>query len=250
MPADQLRPDERSFEELLRWDDDGFDTQLHGETHEGDHPHVMRQRQPARHHVRVDVEFQPVVQGDGIRGEIAVTDLDGLGHAGRSGCQLPQRDIRLIGVIRHVELDRVGAPQGLDGADGQSLRRQRIQRSKELLADDDHVGLDHQSRPNRVGQPDFQIGAGSWLLQHRHRGATQPGRLRERRDVGGIGGQHRDRTLAAYSPRGQSAGHPLRLFVDLIPGQPNRVGDRACGQMPRRESALRRIFRGLTYSRE
>ena len=107
----------------LRWDDDGFNTQLHRETHEGDHPHVMRQRQPARHHVRVDVEFQPVVQGDGIRGEIAVTDLDGFGHARliRMSTAAARHPIRRRG--RHVELDRVGAPQGLDGADGQSLGR-------------------------------------------------------------------------------------------------------------------------------
>jgi hypothetical protein len=103
---------------------------------------------------------------------------------------------------------------------------------------------DHQSRPHRVGQPDRQVGAGSWLLQHRHRGATQPGRLRERRDIGGIGGQHSDRTLAAYSPRGQTAGHPFRLFVDFTPGQPNWVGDRACGQVSRRKSRCGGHFAG------
>jgi hypothetical protein len=82
------------------------------------------------------------------------------------------------------------------------------------------------------------------LLQHRHRGATQPGRLRERRDISGIGGQHSDRTLAAYCPRGQTAGHPFRLFVDFTPGQPNWVGDRACGQVPRRKSRCGGHFAG------
>ena len=45
-----------------------------------------------------------------------------------------------------------------------------------------------------------QIGAGCRLLQHRHRGATKPGRLRQRRDVSGIGGQYGDRTAGGLSP--------------------------------------------------
>jgi hypothetical protein len=70
------------------------------------------------------------------------------------------------------------------------------------------------------------------LLQHCHSGTAQPRCLRQRRDVGGIGGQHRDGAAATDPPRGQAATYPFRLLVDIRPGEPNRVGEGAPGDVP------------------
>ena len=230
MFGDQLGPYDRPPQELIRRDHDGFGAQLHGDAEKADHAHVVGQRQPTQRYVPVDVDVQPCAHRHGVRGEIAVTDLHRLRYAGRPRGELPHRDIRLVGV---VGLDRLGAAQRLDRADGQIVGRQMIQRHQEGLPDDDHVGTDHPDRPHGVAEPDRQVGAWCRLLQHRQRGAAQPDRLRERCDIPRVGGQHRDRAVAANSPGGQAAGHPLRLFVDFAPGQPHGIGERADGQVVR-----------------
>ena len=71
------------------------------------------------------------------------------------------------------------------------------------------------------------------MLQHRQRGAAQPDRLGERCDIPRVGGEHRDRTVAADSPVGQAAGYPLRLFVDFAPCQPHGISECSDGQAAR-----------------
>ncbi len=224
MPADQLGPHNRSPQELIGRDHDGFDPQLHREADERDHAHVMRQRQPTHHHVLVDIDVQAHPHRLGVRGEIPVADLHRLRYAGRSRGELAHRDIRVIGLLR---LDRLSTAHRLHGADGHLRGRQVLKHHQEGFPDDNHVGTDHPDRPHGVVEPDRQVGAWCRLLQHRQRGAAHPDRLRQRGDIRGVGGQYRDRAMAANSLGGQASCHLLRLFVDFAPGQPHRIGDRA-----------------------
>ena len=131
VPADQLRPDERSLQELLRWDDDGFDAQLHGHTDEGDHPHVVRERQPARQHVRVDVEVQRVVQAMALAARLPWLISTALGAPVDPDVNCRSAISDIVG-FRTSSSVGLGAAQGFDGADGQVLGRQVIQRRQEL----------------------------------------------------------------------------------------------------------------------
>jgi hypothetical protein len=175
VPADQLGPHNRPPQELIGRDHDGFECQLHGETDKPDHAHVVRQRQPTRYYVPVDVDVKPCADRHGVRGEIPVADLHRLRYAGRPRGELPQSDIPLIGVLR---LDRSGSAHRLHSADGHTVGRQVIQSHQKGLSDDNHVGTDHPDRPHGVAEPDRQVGAWCRLLQHRQRGAAHPDRLR------------------------------------------------------------------------
>ena len=186
-------------------------------------------------------DVQPCAHRHGVRGEVAMADLHRLRYPGRPRGELPHRDIRLVGV---VGLDRLGAAQRLDGADGQIVGRQMILGDQEGLPDDDQVGTNHQDRPHGVGEPDRQVRARCRLLQHRQRGAAQPDRLGERCDIPRVGSQHRDRAVAANSPGGQASGHPLRLFVDFAPCQPHGISECADGQTVRRRCRRGKYFAG------
>jgi hypothetical protein len=70
------------------------------------------------------------------------------------------------------------------------------------------------------------------LLQHCQRDTPQPRRLRQRRDIGGIGSQHGDGTATTDPPRGQATTYPLSLLMDILPAEPYRIGEGASGQVP------------------
>ena len=203
MSADQLGPHNRPPQELIGRDHHGFQSQLHRKTDKPDHAHVMRQRQPTHHDVPVDCYVHPSAHRHGVRGEIPMADLDRLRYAGRPRGELPQRDIRLIGVLR---VDRPGVAHRFHGADGQIVGPQVIHHHQEGLPDDHQVGTNHPDRPHGVAEPDRQVDTRCRLLQHRQRGTAHPDRLRQRRDIRRVGGQHRDRAVAADPPGGQASG--------------------------------------------
>jgi len=93
-----------------------------------------------------------------VRGYVAVTDLDGLGHAGRPGSQLAQCDI--VSAASSSAPSSIGSAsrRDFDGADGHTMAGQLIERHREGLADDDHVGIDQPDCSQGVVEPDRQIG--------------------------------------------------------------------------------------------
>src|SRR5215510_5893233 len=97
--------------------------------------------------------------------------------------------------------------------------------SQEEVADDNNVSLDQLDGPQCVGQPDRQISAGCRLLQHCQRSTAKPHRLRQRRDVDGIGGQYGDGTATTDPPRSETPTYPFGSLVDVPPAEPNWVSE-------------------------
>src|SRR4029079_13766506 len=104
--------------------------------------------------------------------------------------------------------------------------------SQEGVADDNHVSLDQLDGPQCVGQPDRPISARCRLLQHCQRSSAKPALLERRYDVGAIGGQYGDGTATAQPPRSETTSYPFGSLVDVLPGEPNRVGEGGTAECP------------------
>ena len=225
---DQLGPQQRSAQEVQRRDADHLGAVLHRHGEEPDHPHVVKHRQPADHHVVVGLELDPVDHRVRVDVEVAVRDLYGLRQPGGTGGQLLQRDIGFRG------RQRVGVGSGAQRLDRHhvdaALDEQRCG-GVERGAEDHGARIDHAQDGLGVAGPAGQVGAGRRLVQHGHRRGAHPRRLHRGRDVDGLAGEHPHCVARADPGRREPTGHPPRDHVDLTPRVPHRgvgfAGDQA-----------------------
>ena len=96
--VDELGPQQGVAQEVHRRDLDQLRAEVHRHGEEARHAHVVEARQPADDDVGLRVDFRPDEHRLGVGHHIAVTDLDGLRRTGRTGCQLHQRDVVVVGV--------------------------------------------------------------------------------------------------------------------------------------------------------
>ena len=159
----------------------------------------------------------------GSRGELqqrrpVLVDLHLRRFPARLADELPDREGPDAGAVEH--LDELG----------------------ERIAEHDRPGVDQGQHRGRLRAVGGQIGPGGRLMQHGDRRPGEPGRLRRRRDLEGLGGQHGHRVARPHPVRGQHPRTRARRGVHLRPTRAHRFV-RLAGRHP--GAALRCAAQGL-----
>ena len=216
--VDQLGPQQRVAQKVHWGDFDQLGAEVHRHSQKADHAHVVEARQPADHHVFLDVVLRTDEHRLGIGVHVAVGNLNGFGRPGGTGGELHQRKVVLAGLDG---VDRVGCQQLLDGQDGDATVGKHRCCRHEGIGDDDRLGLDHVDDGHGVLGPQRQVGARGGLVQHGQAGAAHPQTLRSRGDLHRRSGQHTNRVAVAHAGGLQPSGHLARPLMHLTPGVAN-----------------------------